>query len=145
MSPLGGRVRMTDGPDYVLDTFALMAYSRAEPGGEEVAALVERAEVGQLALHMSAVNAAEVYYSTWRRAGRQVARRVVDDLPVLGISVHDATLALSLKAGALKAQFPISLADCYAAALAQELGATLVTGDPEFRHLEDVVRIDWLV
>lgn len=129
---------------YVLDTFALMAYVRAEPGGAAVATLVERAEAGQLTLHMSAVNVAEVFYSTWRRAGQRVAQRVIDDLPVLGVSIHAADLALSLKAGALKAQYPIALGDCYAAALAQHLDATLVTGDPELRQVEGPVKIQWI-
>ena len=135
---------MADVAAYVLDTFAWMAYARAEPGGETVRELVRQAEAGQVELHMTAVNVAEAFYGTWRRAGPRMARRVVDDLPLLGVAIHDADLALSLRAGALKAQYPLALGDCYAAALAQQLDATLVTGDPEFRQLHGVVKIEWL-
>jgi ribonuclease VapC len=51
---------------------------------------------------------------------------------------------LSAIAAELKAPGGISLAKCYAAALAQSLDATLVTGDPDFKRLADVVRIEWL-
>lgn len=38
----------------------------------------------------------------------------------------------------------MSLADAFAAALAKEKKAELVTGDPEFKALEDEIRINWL-
>jgi ribonuclease VapC len=38
----------------------------------------------------------------------------------------------------------LSYADCFAAALAQQTGATLLTGDPEFRSLISVISIRWL-
>ncbi|MEW5989188.1 MAG: PIN domain-containing protein [Chloroflexota bacterium] len=44
----------------------------------------------------------------------------------------------------MKAAYPLSYADAFAAALAQELKATLVTGDPEFRPLIALIAIEWL-
>ena len=38
----------------------------------------------------------------------------------------------------------MSFADCFAAALAQRSKAELVTGDSEFKQVEDDIRIDWL-
>jgi predicted nucleic acid-binding protein len=43
-----------------------------------------------------------------------------------------------------KARFKISLADAFAAALAKEKKAELVTGDPEFKPLEKEIKINWL-
>jgi predicted nucleic acid-binding protein len=43
-----------------------------------------------------------------------------------------------------KARFKISLADAFAAALAKEKKAELVTGDPEFKPLEKELKINWL-
>ena len=37
-----------------------------------------------------------------------------------------------------------SLADAFAAALAKEKKAELVTGDPEFKALEKEIKIHWL-
>lgn len=38
----------------------------------------------------------------------------------------------------------ISFADCFAAAVAENKKATLVTGDPEFKQLENELSIAWL-
>jgi predicted nucleic acid-binding protein len=47
-------------------------------------------------------------------------------------------------AGELKARGGISYADCFAAALAIEKNAPLLTGDREFEQVADKVRIVWL-
>ena len=43
-----------------------------------------------------------------------------------------------------KARFPMSLADAFAAALAKEKNAELVTGDPEFKAVEKEIKVAWL-
>lgn len=42
------------------------------------------------------------------------------------------------------AEHPIALGDCFAAATAQREKATLLTGDPEFKKLGDLVQVEWL-
>lgn len=48
---------------------------------------------------------------------------------------------LALTAARIKAGYPIAYPDAFAAALAQQTEATLVTGDPEFELLEDSLDI----
>jgi ribonuclease VapC len=60
------------------------------------------------------------------------------------IEVHAADRRLADVAAGFKARFKISLADAFAAALAKERKAELVTGDPEFRVLEKEIKIRWL-
>jgi len=143
-STLNANIDETETTAYVLDTSAVMAFLQYEPGRDRVGRLLEDAEAGRAAVNIASVNAAEVLYTLWRRVGEESARLVIDDLLLIGIQFHDADLSLSLRAGALKAEYPMSLADCYAAALAQQLDATVVTGDPEFKCVEEVVRIEWL-
>lgn len=38
----------------------------------------------------------------------------------------------------------MSYADCFAAALARKRQAELVTGDPEFREVEDEIKVVWI-
>jgi len=38
----------------------------------------------------------------------------------------------------------MALGDCFAAALAKELKADLVTGDQEFKQVEGQVKVQWL-
>ena len=53
-------------------------------------------------------------------------------------------LAASIwSAATLKSLFPISYADAFAAALAQKYRCPLVTGDAEFRRV-DQLEIDWI-
>ena len=58
------------------------------------------------------------------------------------LSRHHATC--SALAAEFKTRFKLSLADAFAAALAKEKKAELVTGDPEFKALEKEIKINWL-
>ena len=61
-------------------------------------------------------------------------------------SLRDEGLASALTGTAadFKARFKISLADAFAAALAREKKAELVTGDPEFKPFWKEIKINWL-
>jgi len=48
-----------------------------------------------------------------------------------------------LAAAHVKANHAISYADAFAVALAQELDATVITGDPEIQTLGGLVRVLW--
>jgi hypothetical protein len=61
----------------------------------------------------------------------------------LGLLVGD-DLRLARQAAVFKASYRLSLADAFAAALAKEKKAELVTGDPEFKALEKEIKIVWL-
>ncbi len=129
---------------FVLDTFALIAYFRDEPGAARVRSLMEAAARGEVELSMSAINLGEFLYITERRQGENRARQtlaLVDSLPVW---IAEATRKRVLAAAHIKAHYPISYADAFAAALAEELGATLLTGDPEFKAVERRIAIEWV-
>ena len=48
------------------------------------------------------------------------------------------------QAARLKAHHKLSLADAFAAGTAMQLGARIVTGDPEFKSISHMVEILWL-
>ena len=128
----------------VLDSHALLAFLRGEPGEEQVAGLLEKAGVRDAPLHMTEVNYAEVKYTVARKDGPERWEEIARDLPSLPIEFHAADRRLSDLAGDFKARFKMSLADAFAAALAKERKAELVTGDPEFKALEKEIKIVWL-
>jgi len=128
----------------VLDSHALLAFLRGEPGEDQVAALLEKAGVRDIPLHMTEVNYAEVKYTVLRKDGPDRWEEIARDLPTLPIEFHPADRRLSDSAADFKARFKISLADAFAAALAKEKKADLVTGDPEFKTLEKEIKIVWL-
>jgi ribonuclease VapC len=128
----------------VLDSYALLAFLRDEPGAEIVAGLLERAGQQNRSVHMTEVNYAEVQYTIRRKDGETVWASIAGQLLAAPIEFHAADRRLADVAAGFKARFKISLAAAFAAALAKERKAELVTGDPEFRALEKEIKIRWL-
>ena len=133
-------------PAKVLDSFALIAYFRDEPGAETMEDLLVSAGKKDSPLHMTDVNYAEVKYSIMKKDGAAgawlaEAAKVLQGLP---IDFHPTTRTLADFAADFKAHSNLSLADAFAAALAKERKAELVTGDPELRALEREIKIHWL-
>lgn len=125
----------------VLDSYALLVFLKMQDGWERVRDLLSSASIGEAELHLSAINYLEVRYISLRtQAKAEQALRVVDTLP---IRVESADAYIRQVAD-LKAKFPISLGDCFAAALAMEMDCPVLTGDPEFRKLEGTVKVEWL-
>lgn len=79
---------------------------------------------------MSWINLVEVHYRTARDHGKKEADRVLDDLRSR-VTEHLPGVSAMRAAADLKAEHPMALADCFAAALAASEGAVLLTGDPE--------------
>ena len=131
-------------PAKVLDSFALIAYFRDEPGAETMENLLVTAGKKDSPLHMTDVNYAEVKYSIVKKDGAEAGAEAGKILQGLPIDFHSTTRALADIAADFKARFKISLADAFAAALAKEKKAELVTGDPEFMALEKEIKIAWL-
>ena len=69
------------------------------------------------------------------------AAKILQGLP---IDFCSTTRALADTAADFKVRFKMSLADAFAAALAKEKKAELITGDPEFKPLEKELKITWL-
>jgi ribonuclease VapC len=128
---------------YVLDSYALLALLGGEAGGEEVAGLLRQVQRG-IQVRMAWVNAGEVAYIVERRWGRERVYETLAFLEATGIELVPAGRELALEAAHIKAGHALAYADAYAAGLARIHGATLVTGDEEFRSLEGSVAVRWL-
>lgn len=132
-------------PDvYVLDSFALLAYLQTEPGGPRVKAVLAQAEKKQAEVYLSIINYGEAVYITEREQGLPAAHKLIAAVDQLPITIVEANRRLAFAAAHLKAHYPISYADTFVVALAQQKQAVLLTGDPEFRKVEHLVTIEWL-
>jgi len=131
-------------PAKVLDSFALIAYFRDEPGAAAVESLLVAAAKKDSPLHMTDVNYAEVKYCIVKKDGAQAWENAAKILQGLPIDFHSTHRALADTAADFKARFKMSLADAFAAALAKEQNAELATGDPEFKALEKEIKVVWL-
>lgn len=128
----------------VLDSWAIMAYLEDEPAGEQIAEIISNANDDDVPLLMSVVNWGEVWYIIARRTDPNEADRAVRMLKDIGIRSIDADWPLTRIAAGFKVNGNISFADCFAAAVAKHTGATLITGDHEFKQLEKQITITWL-
>ncbi len=128
----------------IVDSFAVLAFLFRETGHEKVISLLEAASKDDEVVYISASNWAEVRYIIERRKGTDAWNRARVSLLALPIEVRPADRTLAELAGEVKAAKKMSLADCFAAALAKELKAELYTGDPEFHEVEKDVKIVWL-
>lgn len=131
-------------PATVLDSFALLAYFRGEPAGMAVKELLQKAGKADKRLYMTEVNYAEAKYIILRKDGAASWEDATKILEALPIEFHPVTRELADLAADFKARVSFSLADAFAAALARKHKAELVTGDPEFRALENELKIKWL-
>jgi predicted nucleic acid-binding protein len=128
----------------VLDSWAIMAYLEDEPAAERVADIIADANEDGTPLLMTVVNLGEVWYILAREASEADAERSVAEIQHLGITVVDAGWALAREAAGFKAKHKMSYADGFAAALATQERAHLVTGDREFAALAHDIQILWL-
>ena len=129
----------------LLDSYAVLAYLNGEPGAKAVEKAMKDAENSDSSLLMSEINIGEVYYILSRKRGSEKADYFFDTilkgLPIEGLPVD---LSLILEASRLKAKYPLSYADCFAAAQAIRSEASILTGDPEYKAVEKLAAIEWL-
>jgi predicted nucleic acid-binding protein len=132
----------------VLDAHALMVLFNDEPGADEMEKILLKAETGTPKLLMSVVNWGEIYYSIMRGASQEIADSKAHEIAGMRIElvpVDARDLELIRQAAVFKATKKMSYADCFAAALAKIKNAELVTGDRDFRAVEnDLKKIRWL-
>ncbi len=128
---------------YVLDANALMIFFEGRPGSKKVEELVHTTGETRRLL-MSVINWGEVLYSLWRIRGHEVAKEKREQIAQLPVQILEVDRATTERAVKLKAEHNLPYVDCFAAAVAQQQQATLVTGDRDFARVEKWVDVLWL-
>jgi ribonuclease VapC len=132
---------------WILDSWSVLAWIQGEePAARQTNQALEQAAARKVQLAMCILNMGEVFYTLARTGGMRAARRErpkLLSLPVQLVTVDDD---LVWDAAELKARHPVSFADAFCAALARRKELPVMTGDPDFRHLEKrgVVSVRWL-
>ncbi|MFN2493996.1 MAG: type II toxin-antitoxin system VapC family toxin [Pyrinomonadaceae bacterium] len=116
-----------------------------EPSAGKIADIIADAHEDKVPLLMSVVNAGEVWYIIARRTSEADADRSIRELKQLGIEWVDADWDIVHEACRFKAKHKMSFADCFAVALAKQTKALLLTGDPEFKQVEQEITIEFLI
>jgi len=126
----------------LIDSYALLAYLKQENNYRKVENLLSSKETQPL---MNDINIGETFYILARERGLEKAEYFINAiLPNLPIIKIGNIFAEVMQAAKIKAQYPISYGDCFAVATAIREKAVIITGDPDFKHVEKIVEIDWL-
>lgn len=126
----------------LIDSYALLAYLKQENNYRKVENLLSSKESELL---MNDINIGETFYILTRERGLDKAEYFINAiLPNLPIIKIGNAFSDVMQAAKIKAQYPISYADCFAVATAIREKAVIITGDPDFKHVEKIVEIDWL-
>lgn len=128
----------------VLDSWALLAYFEGEEGGSKVTEILKEAADKEKTLLISVINWGEVLYVIENRYGKEKRDEIDRLMNQMHLEIVDADKELTRQAAHLKATKKLPYADCFAAALAKIRKASLITGDRDFKHLDDALKIDWL-
>ena len=131
-------------PAFVLDSFALLAYLQDEPVSSRIEKLLDNAGKEKCRLLLSLISLGEILYITERRGGlvkAQDALALIRQLPLELLPADEQTV---FTAAHLKANHTISYADAFVAATGIQENATVITADPEFHSVEEIVPVEWL-
>ncbi|HEY6010463.1 MAG TPA: type II toxin-antitoxin system VapC family toxin [Nitrospirota bacterium] len=134
---------------YILDSYALLCLFDKKRKAEKDAVVryLENAEKGGIKLYISKINEGEVFYKLYKYFGEAVAAGFRADLkrgmfPLHVVTVNDKRVD---EASAIKAKYPVSYADAFCIELAKDMNLPVVTGDPEFDNVKNIIQLQSLV
>jgi len=128
----------------LFDAHAILRWTQKERGYQKVKNLLMACRNQSATGYMNQINLGEVYYKTIRAVGIDRAKEFLENFFRLPVQIILPDSELIWSASEIKASYSISYADCFAAATALRLKATILTGDPEFKKLVSLVPIEWL-
>jgi ribonuclease VapC len=131
-------------PLRIYDSFAILKLFQKERHYEKVARLLDQDLKGDLQPLLQIVNFGEIIYRTKKDFGEEAKVRVIQNVMRLGFKIVSASDTIVYSAAELKGSFAISYADAFLLATAISEKATIVTGDPEFKKVETLSRIEWV-
>jgi predicted nucleic acid-binding protein len=127
---------------YVFDANALVGWLEDREGtAGKIERLLDEALRQDLPVLISAVNWGEVFYIACRLHGEPKARELEAGLQDMPLVVVPVDRDRATRAASLKQKHNLGYADAFAAELAIERGAWLVTADPEFSRLGKMLQV----
>lgn len=130
---------------WVLDSWGVVAFIEDEqPAATEMEAIISQAREDGRSLLITSVNLGEVWYSLARAYSAEQADTAITRVLSAGIEIVPADWELARQAARFKTRGNIAYGDCFATALGQLRRSPVITGDLEFKQVEDQVNVRWL-
>ncbi len=131
-------------PNFLFDSHALLAFFQNERGAETVLNFLKKTKNSRIEPLICVINLGEILYMTKRRFGNAKKIEILGRIHQLSFKIIPATNDLVFEAAEIKADYPISYADSFAVACAIDQSAEIVTGDPDFKKVAHLVKVNWL-
>lgn len=128
----------------LLDSFAVLAWIQDEKGSQFIEDLLYMARDHEENLILSIINLGEIYYRCARVQDISFAEDILERIKILPVKIYPCPNDLVMDAARIKAQYPIAYADAFAVATAQRENARIITGDPDFKKVQHLIKIQWL-
>jgi len=93
---------------------------------------------------ISVINLGEIWYNYKRVYSEKFADELIQKIHSINIQAVNIDWKLARIAANFKSGGGISYADCFSAALAKQMDASLITGDKEFKRIEKDLDIIWV-
>ncbi len=123
----------------------IIAYLNKEKGFERVRNVLSEAQKSGDTVLINEINIGEVYYILFRKRESEGADYFLETiLPSLPILIFSNTFDDVIQAARIKAEYPLSFADCFAVATARKNNSVIMIGDPEFKRIENLVTVEWI-
>jgi ribonuclease VapC len=95
-------------------------------------------------LFLSIINLGELLYIIEQRGGASKAQEALALIRQLPIEIIPADESAVFAAAHIKANHALSYADAFAVAAAMHEKACILTGYPEFKGVEQIIKVEWL-
>lgn len=125
---------------YVFDSYAILAFLEDGPGQTSWKKPYGKRQPARQRAFSPSSTGGEVYDTVMREVGLEKAEL----LAIYPLQITAADQPLTKLAAQFKGRHRIAYAACFAAALAKQEKAVVLTGDPEFRLLEKEIKVSWL-
>lgn len=136
---------MSDKGDvFVLDSYAVLAYLGGESGQKRVQEVLQQTIDGHSKAVLTLINLGEVAYIVERSQGLVRAQEALGLIEQLPVEILPADKDLVLAAAHIKANYPLAYADAFTVAAGLRTGGIILTGDPEFEMVTDLVQVEML-
>ncbi|MEE8432442.1 MAG: type II toxin-antitoxin system VapC family toxin [Candidatus Desulfatibia sp.] len=129
---------------YLFDSHVLLVFFQNEKGAKIVYDILKKSREQNIDRLICVINLGEIIYLTKKRFGDSRKLEILGRIHQLEFKVLSVLNPLVYQAAEIKADYPLSYADCFVVACAIEQNATIVTGDPEFKNVERLVKIEWI-
>ncbi len=133
---------------FILDSSALLAFLSNKEGANFVSNYIINAADNKIDLLLHSIDCLEIFYKTYRKAGKKKSIEVlsaIQKLPILIIEVFNIeTLKI---AGEIMGRYKLSLADSAAISLSKIKGGALLTTDHyemEIIKKSKIIDIKWV-